>query len=572
MLSRRQHLAVVATLVAAATTTIVSTKYLNPQPEEKPAQPPVQAQEQPAEPLPPIAVFEPKPLELEPAPPAVAAEPEPALKLEQFRPSTITPPPLTREFRAAWIASVGNIDWPSKPGLSPEAQKAELITLLDRAAALRLNAIVLQVRPASDALYASKFEPWSSYLTGKMGKAPTPYYDPLEFAVAEAHKRGLELHAWFNPFRALTTTRHAATAAPNHVTKTHPHLVRRYGSLMWLDPGEPDARKYVLDVIADVVQRYDIDAIHLDDYFYPYRIKDKRGRSVDFPDEPSWKKYRESGGALARDDWRRDNINTFVRDLYDRVKSEKTWVKVGISPFGIWRPQKDLRIAGLDSFQELYADSRKWLQSGWLDYVSPQLYWKTDAPRQSFPTLLKWWADANEKERHLWPGIATAQIGKERPATDILKQINLTRETLDAAGNIHWHFKSLLKNLGEVADKLSDTLYSEPALVPAFSWLGSGTLEKPEVSFESLRLSWSLKDSTAAKSWALQIKRDGKWTMEVLPITSTSRVFEKDELPEAVAITAIDRVGNASPAVVIERDKSKETVSANTGDTGKTTL
>ncbi|RYD80169.1 MAG: hypothetical protein EOP84_12255, partial [Verrucomicrobiaceae bacterium] len=249
----------------------------------------------------------PSPLPLEVPATAEASAPDAPMKLELFRASEINPPALAREFRAAWIASVGNIDWPSKQNLSPEAQKAELIRLLDHAAALRLNAVVLQVRPASDALYASKIEPWSMYLTGKMGKAPTPFYDPLEFAVKEAHARGLELHAWFNPFRALSTKRHATTAAPNHVTKTHPHLVRTYGDLVWLDPGELEARKYVHDVIADVVKRYDVDAVHLDDYFYPYRIKGK-----DFPDDASWSKYRSSGGTMTRNDWRRDNIDSFV--------------------------------------------------------------------------------------------------------------------------------------------------------------------------------------------------------------------------------------------------------------------
>jgi uncharacterized lipoprotein YddW (UPF0748 family) len=551
MLSPRQRLSAAGVILAAAAVALLSTKLpYGSGPEEIPAFTITQP-ELPK--LPSAAVPSPSPLEL--ARPVEPTVPDEALKLELFRPSEITPPALAREFRAAWIASVGNIDWPSKQGLSPEAQKAELIRLLAHAAGLKLNAVVLQVRPASDALYASKIEPWSMYLTGKMGKAPAPYYDPLEFAVAEAHKRGLELHAWFNPFRALSTKRHAAAAAPNHVTKTHPHLVRNYGDLVWLDPGEPDARKYVLEVIADVVKRYDIDAIHLDDYFYPYKVK---GR--DFPDNPSWDKYRSSGGTMARADWRRDNVDTFVRDLYSRVKQEKTWVKVGISPFGIWRPQKDLSIAGLDSFQELYADSRKWLQSGWVDYISPQLYWASDAPRQNYTTLLKWWSETNKMHRHLWPGIATARIGKERPASDILNQISITRNASESAGNIHWHFKSLVENFGKVSDELTKTLYAEPALIPAFSWLSSDKLDKPGVSFEAMRLSWSLKDKALARQWAVQTKRNGKWTMEVLPGTETSRIFKPDDLPEAIAITAIDKVGNASPAVVIERDELKDTV------------
>jgi uncharacterized lipoprotein YddW (UPF0748 family) len=474
------------------------------------------------------------------------------VKLEVFKQSELTPPPLPREFRGTWIASVGNIDWPSKPELSVAAQQAELIALLDRAASLKLNAIILQVRPASDALYRSDLEPWSHYLTGEMGKAPEPFYDPLEFAVTEAHKRGLELHAWFNPFRALTTKRNVSLASANHITRTNPELVRAYGDLLWLDPGEPAVRSHVLDVITDVVRRYDIDAVHLDDYFYPYVTKDKRGKSVPFPDDPSWQQYLAGGGALTRDDWRRENINDFVRDLYRRIKAEKQWVKLGISPFGIWRPQKELSIAGLDAFAELYADSRKWLEKGWLDYISPQLYWSTDAPKQSYPVLLQWWAEANSMHRHLWPGIATDRIGAARSASDILGQIAHTRSKSEAAGNIHWHIKALVENLGQVSDRLGSELYANTALVPASSWLGAATTERPELSFASARLQWSIKDASAAQRWAVQTRRGGKWSFEIVPGTETTRLYEPADLPEALAITALDRYGNGSPVAVLE--------------------
>jgi uncharacterized lipoprotein YddW (UPF0748 family) len=472
--------------------------------------------------------------------------------LEISKPSGLMAPPLRREFRGAWIASVGNIDWPSKPELSVAEQQAELISLLDRAASLRLNAIILQVRPSCDALYSSKLEPWSQYLTGTMGKAPVPFYDPLEFAVAEAHKRGLELHAWFNPFRALTTMHNAAGVAPNHISRAHPEYVRRYGDLAWLDPGEEGARSAVMDVILDVVHRYDIDAVHLDDYFYPYLQKDKRGHPIPFPDDASWKRYADGGGAMTRDDWRRENINTFVRDLYGRIKTEKSWVKLGISPFGIWRPDKDLNISGLDAFAEIYADSRKWLENGWLDYLSPQLYWSTDAPKQSFPVLLQWWTDANAMQRHLWPGIATDRIGIQRPASDILGQIALTRKMSTTAGNIHWHFKSLVENLGQISDQLGKELYSEVAAVPASSWLGSPPMEKPDLSFSSARLSWAIKDAKDARQWAIQTKRGDQWKCEILPATETSRMLDLQNLPDALAVTALDRNGNASPTALWE--------------------
>ena len=246
--------------------------------------------------------------------------------------SLTVPPPIRREFRGVWIASVENIDWPSQPGLSTQEQKDELVGMLDRAVALRLNAVILQVRPAADAMYASPYEPWSEYLTGRMGRAPNPWYDPLEFAVTEAHRRGLELHAWFNPYRARHPSSRSAPA-PNHISVTHPELVKKYGSMLWMDPGEPEVRDETIRVVLDVVQRYDIDGVHIDDYFYPYKEKDRRGRTIEFPDGNSWRKYLRSGGTLSRDDWRRTNVDSLIYQVYIRIKAAKPWVKFGISPF-----------------------------------------------------------------------------------------------------------------------------------------------------------------------------------------------------------------------------------------------
>jgi uncharacterized lipoprotein YddW (UPF0748 family) len=265
-----------------------------------------------------------------------------------------TPPPVHREFRGVWIASVQNIDWPSQPGLSTQEQKDELVGMLDRAVALRLNAIILQVRPAADAMYASPYEPWSEYLTGRMGRAPSPWYDPLEFAVTEAHKRGLELHAWFNPYRARHPSARSAPSA-DHISRTHPELVKKYGSMLWMDPGEPEVREQTIRVVLDVVQRYDIDGVHIDDYFYPYKEKDRRGRIIEFPDGTSWRKYVRSGGRLQRDDWRRANVDSLIHQVYVRIKGAKPWVKFGISPFGVWRPGNPPGIGGFDSYAELSA-------------------------------------------------------------------------------------------------------------------------------------------------------------------------------------------------------------------------
>ncbi len=363
------------------------------------------------------------------------------------------------EFRGAWVATVYNLDWPSKPGLSAAAQKAQLRALLDRAAALKLNAILLQVRPASDALYDSKMEPWSQFLTGKAGVSPG--YDPLEFAVAEAHARGLELHAWINPFRAAVSA--SAALPPNHVAKQHPEWVRRFGKQLWIDPGEPEARVYVIRVITDIARRYGVDGIHLDDYFYPYPLS---SGSASFPDDASWQRYGAKSG-LSRADWRRENINDFVRSMYRAVKVARPRARVGISPFGIWRPGVPPTIeAQLDAYGQLYADSRKWLAEGWVDYLAPQLYWSIEPAKQSFPVLLDWWR-AQSRGKPVWPGMATERIGSKRPAREIIEQIALTRRGTRSPGHIHWSMKALLQNQGGIDNLLEAGPYAEKAEPPA---------------------------------------------------------------------------------------------------------
>ncbi|HXG82611.1 MAG TPA: family 10 glycosylhydrolase, partial [Pyrinomonadaceae bacterium] len=294
-----------------------------------------------------------------------------------------TPPEPAREFRAVWIATVDNIDFPSKKNLSVEEQKAELIRDLDLARELKLNAVVFQVRPMCDAIYDSPIEPWSEYLTGAMGKPQN--FDPLQFIVEEAHRRGILVHAWFNPYRALH--RSAKTVSENHISKRRPDLVKSYGKYLWLDPGEPDVQKYSLSVVLDVVKRYDVDGVHFDDYFYPYPENDAGGNRVEFPDDASWQKYKNTNGKLTRDDWRRKNVDDFIESVGRGIKRVKPRVLYGVSPFGIWQPIPEKDIKGLNAYAELYADARKWLRDGTIDYLSPQLYWETARKNQSFPVL-----------------------------------------------------------------------------------------------------------------------------------------------------------------------------------------
>ncbi len=460
-----------------------------------------------------------------------------------YGPSIAIPPQPMREYRAAWVATVGNIDWPSRRDLSTAEQKAELLAILDRAAQLKLNTIIFQVRPACDAMYASTLEPWSEYLTGTMGKAPEPFYDPLVFAIAEAHKRGLELHAWFNPYRAGMVGSKSPIAA-NHVSKTRPQLVRRYGNYLWLDPGEKETQDYSLAVIMDVVKRYDVDGIHFDDYFYPYKVNDSAGNELEFPDEASWKRYGV-GSKLSRDDWRRENVNVLIQRVYKSIKSAKPWVKFGVSPFGIWRPGNPSQITGLDAYASLYADSRKWWSSGWLDYFAPQLYWGINPPQQSYPVLLKWWAERNTQNRHLVPGMDSTKTARRWKPEEILNQIRLTRKQPGTSGHIHWNMKSLMRN-ATFDEALKQQVYSQAALVPASTWLGNAHLKRPKLTASHgspVTFRWSASEGEKPAVWLVQRRARGEWITEVLPGAKTAWTGAGIP-PEAMVVSAVDRNGN----------------------------
>ncbi|HSJ62262.1 MAG TPA: family 10 glycosylhydrolase [Gemmatimonadaceae bacterium] len=487
-----------------------------------------------------------------PAPlPAPAVEPAPAggLAPDELGPApagTALPQPLPREFRAAWVATVGNIDWPSRPGLTSEAQQAELIAILDRAAALNLNAVIFQVRPASDAFYESALEPWSEWLTGEMGRAPAPFYDPLRFAIDEAHARGLELHAWFNPFRARTPSPRPASG--RHVSRRMPQSVRRYGELQWLDPGDGAVQRHVLEVIADVVRRYDVDGVHIDDYFYPYRERDRRGRVVEFPDGETFGRYARGGGRLARDDWRRENVNRFVEQLYRTVKHEKPWVKVGISPFGIWRPGYPAGVAGLDAYREIYADAKRWVNEGWLDYVTPQLYWRVSAPAQPYDRLLGWWIGENSHGRHVWPGNYTSRVGDataQWEADEILEQIRITRDADGALGNVHFSMRALMENRRGLADSLSGGPYAEPALVPPTPWLDARIPVAPSLAVAEDASGRSLViepgDDAAVRFWIVHLRSGASW--HLIPLAGDRRRLPLAPGTDRAVVYAVSRTG-----------------------------
>jgi uncharacterized lipoprotein YddW (UPF0748 family) len=460
-----------------------------------------------------------------------------------YLPAPFSPPVVPREFRGMWIASVANIDWP-QPGSTTAQQKAELISLLNRAQQLKLNAIFFQVRAACDAMYPSQFEPWSEYLTGVMGKAPEPYYDPLAFAIEEAHKRGMELHAWFNPYRALHKS-HQGKVSANHISRTRPDLVRSYGEYLWLDPGERDVQDYSLKVVMDVVKRYDVDGVVFDDYFYP----DPTGVNRDFPDQASWEKFG-AGGTLSRDDWRRENVNTFISRVYTSIKAAKPWVKFGISPPGIWRPGNPAQIKGSDNYAKFFADSRKWLVNGWVDYFVPQLYWPIEDREHSFAVLLQWWDQQNAKGRHIWPGLAAYRSGAW-PSNELARQVNCERAQSGSKGFLVYSATNMMGNSSFTHSLEQETT----ALVPASPWLGSGAPPKPNLTVSDapggVRCEWnSGSTNSVVRWWILQSKVYVEWKTEVLPGNVMSKVLSG--APEVISVIAIDRVGNASAPCVLQ--------------------
>ncbi|MEM7699164.1 MAG: family 10 glycosylhydrolase [Verrucomicrobiota bacterium] len=464
-----------------------------------------------------------------------------------------------REMRAAWVATVHNIDWPSKPGLSGSQQRAELTELLNVAAETGLNAVILQVRTECDALYPSKIEPWSFWLSGQMGRAPSDGYDPLAFAIQEAHRRGIELHAWFNPFRSSATSR--STKSRDHISRTHSSLMLPADSMVFANPASDYSQQRALAVIKDVVSRYAIDGVHLDDYFYPYP-KAVNGRRVEtFNDSKFYQAYRSGGGQLDARSWRRSEMDSFIRDLYGTVKSTKRHVDVGISPFGIWRPGVPRTIeAGVDAYEHLAADSRKWLREGWLDYFSPQLYWRISPAKQSFTTLYNWWSGENVKKRHFFPGIASSRVmsstDRGRPASEMTNQIEVTRKRPSplGAGHLHWSIDAILTNQGGLRDRLRST-YAEVAIPPASPWLGSAAPSPAYVAVEPGENGGTMlyfKETSDAQWRLIQVREGRKWTtLRLLPASIEG--FPLKNTPDQISVRHVSATGMLSVPTVFKK-------------------
>lgn len=372
--------------------------------------------------------------------------------------------------RAAWIATVANIDWPSQRNLTSKAQREEMRAMLDGLAKNNVNAIVMQIRPTADAFYPSALEPWSNWLTGRQGIMPNPYYDPLQFIITEAHKRCMEVHVWLNPYR-VTNSDNIDLLSKTHLYYKNKNLFVKYGGKMYFDPGLDETREYLNRVVEDVVSRYDVDAIHFDDYFYPYRVPGE-----EFPDNESFRKFPRGYAANQKDGWRRNNVDMIIYELQRTIKRIKPWVEFGISPFGVWRndnvdPRGSATRAGVQNYDDLYADILKWLKEGTIDYVVPQLYWEIGKKVADYNILAKWWSE-NSYGKNLYIGLYASQLGSKdanvawRTGNELVRQLHVNKNYPQIDGAVYFSAKGFLKNKQGLNDSLQANFYKYPALCP----------------------------------------------------------------------------------------------------------
>ncbi|MDC0716878.1 glycoside hydrolase family 10 protein [Nannocystis bainbridge] len=449
----------------------------------------------------------------------------------------------TREFRAVWVATVSNINFPSATGLSATAMQDELLAILDTVQAAGLNAVVFQVRPECDALYSSDLEPWSRYLTGEQGEDPG--VDPLQFLVDEGHARGIEVHAWLNPYRAKANANHPLAA--NHVASLLPQYAYAYSTFLWMDPGAKEVQDLLLAVVADLVGRYDIDGVHFDDYFYPYPVDGE-----DFPDDKTWEAYQGSGGQLSRADWRRDNVNAMVEAVGITVADLAPHVRYGISPFGIYRPGIPEGIVGFDQYEGLYADPLLWMQEGWLDYLAPQLYWPTTQAAQAYGKLIAWWSSITTGGRYIFAGNYLSKLGTEDKWSleEFKQEIVLSREYAESGsqGNIFFQIAPLQDNLLGVTDAFKAEFYATPALTPPIAALTDEVVAPPTVTLTGAQASLSHAAPDSLRAWVVYAQAGQEYVIDrVVPAETTSI----DLSPGTWAITAAGKHNVESQGVLV---------------------
>lgn len=474
-----------------------------------------------------------------------------------------------RELRGAWVASYFGIDWPNKTQ-TPAQQRAAFITLADHHKATGINVLYVQMRSQCDALYPSTIEPWSNDLTGTQGVPPSTPWDPMAFAIEECHKRGMEFHAWLNPYRAVGNTANLPVFAASHVAKQHPDWLLTQGTLQVLDPGLPQVRDHIMLVIEDIVKRYDVDGIHFDDYFYPPAA----GAGVTpYNDDATFATYPR--GFTEKADWRRDNINLLIQRVYDSIRTIKPWVKFGVSPSGIYRNSTDPAIgtptSGLQHYVTLYADTRRWLQEGWVDYIMPQVYWWIGQPGANYAAIVPWWNN-QAAGRHIYIGMAgykvldDANANWKTDSTQIPRQVRMNRDSLypNIYGQSIYNTTSLRNNKNRFRDSLRLVFYNKPALMPAMPWRDNAAPTAPvslqaEHAADSVLLSWTNTAGTHEMDRARQFviyrstnpQIDTTTADNILAITNGSETLFTDRTiaPNTTyyyAVTALDRYHNES--------------------------
>ncbi len=472
-----------------------------------------------------------------------------------------------REFRGAWLHLIGQTQWAKK---TPAQQREYICQEFDKLQEAGINAVIFQVRPAADAAYISKLEPWSKFLTGKLGKAPDPIWDPLEFAIEEAHKRGMELHAWLNPYRVTTTP--TEVLPENHVAKKHPERFFKYDGKILFDPAYQENRDFICDVVTDILTRYDVDAIHIDDYFYPYPVA---GKSI--PDDASYAKF---GNGMNRADWRRQNVNLLIEQLYSTIKDVKPWVRFGISPFGIWRNKKqDPRGSdsnGFTNYDGLYADILLWAKNGWVDYLSPQLYWELDKTVAPSRGLAKWWSENVHgvdvyigQDLRLTMNTPDPKAGKPN---ELYTKIKLSRELPNTKGAIWFHGYWLTENYKGAHKEFSNDYYATLALPPLYGDASVKPKQVRDIKIARDKTGRTLLEWEAPSNGETESERDvvryvvyeflpgEKQDIEdpetIIAITpDTAIVLPGVSEGNSYAVTSLDRMNRESKPIYIYNDK-----------------
>lgn len=476
--------------------------------------------------------------------------------------------PPKHEFRAVWITTAFNLDWPSEGCTQPEAQRKEFITLLDTLQAKGINAVIVQVRVAGDAFYPSEYAPWSQWLTGKQGRAPSPYYDPLAFMIKECHERDMEFHAWFNPFRVVSHV-NLSNVCADHISKKRPDWCFDYGVTRYFNPGIPMVREHITQVVMEVVEKYDIDGVHFDDYFYPYP---ETGMEV--PDWDTYLTYKNGEGNLAN--WRRENVNRLIQQIHERIEAKKPRVKFGISPFFLWRnqyndPKGTKTNTWMSSYDDQYADTKKWVEEGWVDYIAPQIYRNTKNTESRYPTILNWWAE-QEFDRHLYIGHAMTKVNNPEDSLpwrpeEIKFQCELDRVCPKVSGDIYFRAETFMRNPEGLADTLKNRFYYLPCLIPPMTWKDSIPPLRPQRlnvyrQTKGFFISWEApppaEDGDSAVKYVLykfpvHEPIDMSRADRIVTIQKELQYYDPEVYPGGIYwyyVTSVDRMHNESQRVV----------------------